>query len=87
MATLLIVAGMPAGCRRLIERLHSAECQIHLMPIVADHFSKIVHIGVIVLRGKVVFTTIRIATAARTYQSLLLGAYLKGQKLADVCFP
>lgn len=66
MASFLEVALLPVPCIGLVEGLHSPECEIHLMPVVANHLCEVVHKCIIVLRCKVVFVSVHIPTAAQT---------------------
>jgi len=63
MTALLVIPSMPAPGERLIERLHSPKCEIHLMAVVPNHFCEVVHKCIVVLRCQVVLVAICVPTA------------------------
>lgn len=71
-AALLPIAQLPHLRAGLIERLHSAESDVQLIPVVLHHVCQIVHINVIVCWCQVVCTP-QIATANK-YQYPAMGA-------------
>ena len=63
MTALLVIPSMPVPGERLIEWLHSAKCEVHLMAVVPNHLCEVVHECIIVLRCQVVLVAICIPTA------------------------
>ncbi len=63
MTALLVIPSMPVPGERLIERLHSPKCEIHLMAVVPHHLCEVVHECIVVLRCQVVLVAIYIPTA------------------------
>ena len=85
-APLLHIAQLPHPRAGLIERLHCAESDVHLIPVVLHHLCQIVHISVVVCWCQVVCTphiaTANMCTVQLRYAALIDSVLVAGRLIA-----